>query len=431
MIKKLLLTSTIATIGFSNSSAIINEAMQYYKNKNYTKALQEFEKIATYKSSSGVDFYIGRSYYELGQYEKALSAYDRFLINNPQHKRAQLEVAQTYYKLKMYDEALGIFNTLLNDPSLPEVVKQNIQLRVASIKSKITKHNLKTSIIMGFGYDDNINNNTDAASYNVNIGDFTVPISSDRKDSFFYDTGLLFNHIYSHSELFALKNNVTLYHQNYERDTSKELTLISLNTAPVLRVFDSNIMLKFGYDHIWYSGDNYLDTFYFTPSISKAFGTNKMYHAALKIAKKDFTDAYENKDSLYYELKNRYMFQTKNYGIFTLDLTLSKEERDKGVDPNISHNKFLLSIFNSYDLTKDITLTSSMNYSEANYKHQDPSFSDTKREDEKYNLGLNMSYKYSKNTTVGLSYNYIDQSSNHKAYDYDKQIVKSYLQYSF
>ena len=44
---------------------------------------------------------------------------------------------------------------------------------------------------------------------------------------------------------------------------------------------------------------------------------------------------------------------------------------------------------------------------------------------------LNLSYAYSKDMIIALIYNYINQDSNQTPTDYDKDIIKTSIYYSF
>ena len=101
MRKITLLSILTASLLFAQEDiqSIKQSGIEYFKNNNYKLAIDEFTKISDYKQSASVDFYLARSYYELGMYEKALIVYERILINEPENKRVQLEIAQCYLML--------------------------------------------------------------------------------------------------------------------------------------------------------------------------------------------------------------------------------------------------------------------------------------------------------------------------------------------
>jgi hypothetical protein len=75
-------------------------------------------------------------------------------------------------------------------------------------------------------------------------------------------------------------------------------------------------------------------------------------------------------------------------------------------------------------------INSNVGFTNSNYRDLNPLFEE-KRKDDIYNFMLNLSYAYSKDTIVALIYNYINQNSNQVPTDYDKNILKTSIYYSF
>jgi hypothetical protein len=85
---------------------------------------------------------------------------------------------------------------------------------------------------------------------------------------------------------------------------------------------------------------------------------------------------------------------------------------------------------NSYQINDSYMINSNVGFTNSNYRDLNPSFEE-KRKDDIYNFMLNLSYAYSKDTIVALIYNYINQNSNQVPTDYDKNILKTSIYYSF
>lgn len=437
--KKILLSLTVvSSLLLANetqnlSQTIITKAMKSYQDKNYKVALEEFLKIKSFSDSAKVDYYIGRSYYELGDYEQALAAYERVAINEPNNKRVILETAQTYFMLGMYDEARSRFDIILSDPTVPEIVKSNILVRLNTIDSKTKKHFTNFAILLGYGFDTNINNTTGIGSYSVYIPQLGTNLNltpEKEKDSTFQEAGAILNHIYKYNENLAFKNGVTFYTQSYTEENSKDLSLISLSTTPIYTVDKTNYMVTFGFDHIWYGDDAYLNNYYMAPKISHLIKDNLIYEGSVKVTKKDFFQPNSDKNAVSYELSNKIMQQDNKYGIIGLEAILGTEKREKDTRTDVSKDYVSIKLNHTYKLSSQMSLNSHISYSDVNYKYKDINFL-TKRDDEIYSFGIGLSYEYSKQTILGLSYNYTNQNSNHEPFDYDKQVVKTSLYYNF
>ncbi len=438
MKKVLLSVAVVSSLLLANetqniSQTIIKKAMQSYQNKNYKIALEEFLKIKSFSDSAKVDYYIGRSYYELGDYEQALAAYERVAINEPNNKRVILETAQTYFMLGMYEEARTRFDIILADPTVPEIVKSNILARLNSIDSKTKKHFTNFGLLLGYGFDTNINNTTGIGSYSVYIPQLGTNLNltpEEEKDSTFQEIGTIFNHIYKHTENITLKNSVTFYTQSYTEENSKDLSLISLSTTPIYTVDKTNYMLTFGFDHIWYGDDAYLNNYYIAPKISHLIKDNLIYEGSVKVTKKDFFEPNSDKNGVSYELSNKIMQQDNRYGIIGLEAILGTEKRTKDTRTDVAKDHLSIKLNHTYKLYSNLSLNSNISYSDIKYKYTDINFL-SKRDDEIYSFGVGLSYEYSKQTILGLSYNYTNQNSNHEPFDYDKQVVKTSLYYNF
>lgn len=431
MKKKLILSILASSIIFAqeNIEDIKLKGLNFYKNNNYQLAIDEFFKIKDYNKSSSIDFYLARCYYETGQYEKALATYERIQINEPDNKRVKLEIAQTYLMLDSYETAKIGFLELLDDSSIPDVVKSNIETRLKQIHEKNTKHFFSSTLMFGWGEDSNINN-ASINSYNIKIIENPLP-GGDKIKSTFYETALLFNHMYIYDDILSFRNGLTFYKQDFTKDNSKQLDVISLNTSSILRNSDISYIATFGLDNVLYGDNHYLNNYSFTPKISYGINPSMIYETNLKFLNKKFVNVEDEKNNSWvYDYQNRFLTQTKDFGIFDLGLVFGKEIREEKIDYNVSKNNVSLLLGNTYQINNDYTLASNVSFTNNNYKDLNPWF-DEKRKDDIYNFMLNLSYAYNKDMIIALIYNYINQDSNQTPYDYDKDILKTSVYYNF
>ncbi len=435
MNKVLVLSALISSLLFSqeNVDVIKQKGIEYYKANNFQLAIEEFTKIDDYKQSLNIDFYLARSYYALGMYEKALIAYERILINEPDNKKVQLEIAQTYLMLDSLEIAKISFLELLNDPTIPTVVKDNIENRLKFIDQKTKKHFFASTFMFGWGYDDNINNTTSINSFNINVSNLglvNVP-SGDRLKSSFYETALLFNHMYKYDENIALKNGLVFYKQDFTRDSNKQLDVISFNTTPMYQMGDFSYGVILGIDNILYGDNRYLNNYSLSPKLSYLIDDTKIYETSLKFLTKRFVqETDEGNNSWVYEYQNRLMFQTQNYGMFDVSLVFGREIDDKNIRYDVAKDYETLSLGNNYKIDKELTLNSSISFNNVNYEDKNTLF-ETKRADDIYSAILGLSYSYDKDLTFGLNYSYVRQDSNQIPTDYDKSTIKTSVYYSF
>ncbi len=434
--KKIIILSILASsiiFAQENIEDIKLKGLEFYKNNNYQLAIDEFEKIKDYNKSSSIDFYLARSYYETSQFEKGLAIYERIQINDPDNKRVKLEIAQTYLMLDSYETAKIGFQELLDDSSIPDVVKSNIEARLKQIDEKSTKHSFSSTMMFGWGEDSNINNTTSSNNFNINVPSFgLLNVNSPEKvKSTFYETALLFNHMYSYDDTLSFRNGLTFYKQDFTKDNSKQLDVISLNMSPIIKNGDLAYIATFNLDNVLYGENHYLNNYSFSPKISYVIDPSLIYETNIKFLNKKFVNIDdEGNNSWVYEYQNKLLTQTQNFGIFDLGLVFGKENRVEKIRYDVSKDYFTLLLGNSYQINNDYILSSNISFTNNKYRDLNPSF-DIKREDDIYNFILNLSYAYNKNMIIALIYNYINQNSNQIPTDYDKDILKTSVYYNF
>lgn len=113
---------------------------------------------------------------ESGQWQQAELTLKAILAKNNQQHRARLELGLVYIQLGKREQALSAFNIILNEPTVPENVKQNIHqiiletqadlpqstaaeaspMETVSISESSVKHRFSGAISLSSGYDDNV-----------------------------------------------------------------------------------------------------------------------------------------------------------------------------------------------------------------------------------------------------------------------------------
>ena len=435
--KKLILFSILTTsLIFAQDDdieKIKQKGIEFYKNNEFSSAIEEFTKIDNYKITSSIDFYLARSYFEIEMFEKALIVYERILINEPDNTRVKLEIAQTYLMLKSYDIAEVSFKELLNDPTIPDNVKANINERVKLIEEKTKKHFVSSAIMFGVGQDTNINNTTNFDSFQINIPNLgTLDIQSDDKvKSSFYETALIFNHLYNYDENFSFRNNLVYYRQDFTKDNSKKLDVVSLSTTPIYTDNDISYGVTFGIDNILYGDNHYLNNYSLTPRISYIIDPTKIYETSVKVLNKDYIQATDDGNkSLVYEYQNKLILQTQDAGIFDMNLTFGRENPKDKTRYDVEKEYGIVSLANNYKISEQLSFNSLLSFNKANYRDENPLF-EGKRRDDIYSLALGLGYLYSKDINLGLNYSYVNQDSNYIPNDYNKSVIKTTVIHDF
>jgi tetratricopeptide (TPR) repeat protein len=97
-----------------SGSIFANEGIQYYKNKDYKKALAELQQaIRENPKDFQSHYYLGLTYGKLDQHHQAERSLKKAIELNPNLTSAYLSLGINQYKIKSYDSALKTFDQAL------------------------------------------------------------------------------------------------------------------------------------------------------------------------------------------------------------------------------------------------------------------------------------------------------------------------------
>ncbi|MBU0556721.1 MAG: DUF560 domain-containing protein [Alphaproteobacteria bacterium] len=110
------------------------------------------------------NYILGLAAADSGQVADAILAFQRVLATNPDHAQARAELARAYAMAGDIDTAREQFDTVVNDPSLPDPVRQRFDRIVRDYDRQISGGGSSVSgfVDVSGGYDSNINGATDA-----------------------------------------------------------------------------------------------------------------------------------------------------------------------------------------------------------------------------------------------------------------------------
>lgn len=380
--------------------------------------------LETNKINKNIAFMLGRSAYEIGKYEEALSAYNLILMEEPENSRVKLEVAQTYFAMQKYEESKKIFEDVLKNDSLPPIVKENIELTLKSLDEKDKKNFLRTTLMFGFGYDSNIENYS---------SEYLELSSSNEKSDKTTDYILSLNHRYKFSDLFFLENKFIGFSQKYLNYNEKNIDLVVIGTALSYYKDEYKLSLGIDYNHIWLDKSDYLNNYILYPSFEYKINKDLKYNSTIKIIKKDFKQAeYDYKDSALYEWQNSLILTTADYGVNTFSVSFGTDNKDRGNHYNVDNNFASIKYENIYPLSNTLVLTNSFEYYKDLFKENNVVSNNTRRKDDKFTVNTGIVKSINENLAVGASFTFINNNSNQELfYTYDKYLVKSNIYYSF
>ncbi len=171
----------------------------YFYAQDYGKAYNVlYVAFKADPADLSVNFYLGRSAFEIGAYESAIMAFDRILIMSPNSIRVKLELARCHMRLGAYEIARQYFYEVLASKP-PKIVRDNVDLLLADIATA-ERHNFFSGMVtVGISADDNVRSAPGNFQFIFPgaLGDITLDLSSSAVSDYYWSTTASLNHIYA------------------------------------------------------------------------------------------------------------------------------------------------------------------------------------------------------------------------------------------
>lgn len=395
------------------------KALNTFKNKDFDKSFIMFENLFnTYPTNKLVDFYYGRSAFELKNYEYAFSSFDRILINNPNDVRVRAEFARTLMMMKSYKEAKKEFETVLLMP-IPVNVRKNINKLIKVIDSKEKTYIFNKVAIFGFGWDNNVENNT---YLDVVSNGLTLDKEEKKEDSNFHLI-LVGNLIVPNktNEKFSWETTAITYTQEQNEHKNNNIQLLSLSSGIGYTNKNTKNLFSLTYDHIWVGGAQTLYVYGLADNFKYKIDSQNIFNFDIKIKNKKFSDEEDfDKNSRIKEFSIDYskILKNKKDKIVLLASYITERKREgTSVDVNKNTSKYKISY--TKEILKDYDIT--LSYQKEFNRYLDENSLVEKRSDDKKTYMGKINYKISKTKILSLEYNNNNNKSNNNAYSYKKQ----------
>jgi len=436
-----------------NISSIFDKAKKHYKEKNYTEAIKILSQLSSkYPNNTTINFYLGRSYFQIKDYEQATAPYERILILEPNHQRVRLELAQTYMMLNLNEDAIKNFTTVLNDPKTPKNVRENIEKRIEYIKNKVKKNFLFGSISFGITLDNNVLSQSgyvESPDIDVQLDYLESPIHKDT----IYTKNITLNHLYKYNENYSIINSITYTNQSYKNDNKRlnnretydsldyqyhdklETDVQSYSLKLSNTKGNSNLIYMIDASFIDVASEDYMKTYGLGVMYQKRFFTQNTFFTMLKYYDKSYSQIEDkNKDSRNIQALVGNNINTTDKNNISLLYIFTKEDIKNPtilVDTNVpgkqTHN---LIVENKYKVDKKLTLNSSISYGKL-FEDSIATGFINKRSDDTLTYLIGLNYLIYKNLTISSSYKYITNHSSVNLREYDKELIDFNLKYSF
>ncbi len=417
-----------------------NQAVELFNKNDFNEAYKLFSELFEKKpDDTKVNFYLGRAALETKQYEEALIAFERVLIVEPAHIRSRLEMARAYFELKEFDAADAEFDKVL-ESELPKTVKTQILAYKKAIDDAKKRHFLNGYLMIGAGWDSNINNGIGTKDYTIASPFGALTLTGDKPKSDYYHTQIFgLNHIWNLSSVtdgLFWQDGFTAYFQSYPKNDDSNARYFGLNVGPGYRTKNYEISLAFATDYLIYgSSSPYMQTYSVGPKASYKITDTLILEGSYTLKEKRYPKENKDRDSNYQEayLGLRKMIPTSG-SMLTLGFTGATEKEKNSAqnsgrtDVSNTIQRYSLGLYQP--IIEGLDMTANISYSRTEYDETDVSFLKIP-EDKAMVYGLGIMKSIGKSSMVTLNGTYTDNKSNIENKVYNKTGVSLNYVYNF
>ncbi len=413
----------------NNTTTQYKQALQFFNKKNYQRSYDLFNILfIDHLDDAKINFYLGRSAFELKKYNEAIIAYERVLFQKPNNIRVKLELARSFLLYKSYDEAKRMFNTIKNTKDISSKIIKLIDIYLEQIESRTSKHSIDGVFIIGYNDDSNINNTADPHTFGSLTYTDTAQSAKSHQEIF------VLNYKYKISDTLINKNNFLALNKSMFNNKHENKDLRLYKFAPsVIKTYSSKVNTKYGFftDSLYENKINTLKSYGIHPTINYRYNNTNIIKSSLKYKKKKYQQSADNdKDSsvsdLSFSITNIHSKKVLN----TYSTTYSTEKKDRGTRTDISNRNFLFSFQNKYMYKPYIALTTSLSYKETKYDEITTAYA-IRKKNKLISLGLSGTYIFNSKFILQTNVNHYDQNSNIKTDVYNKNTFAINLLRSF
>ena len=412
----------------------LQEGVEVFNTGQFQKAYDLLLKAFEHNPENlDLNFYLGRSAFEIKNYEMAIMAFERILISSPGENRVKLEIARAFQKLGANNTAIQYCREVLaTNP--PEAVKNNIHSFLAYIKKTEQKHIFNGQIATGIDWNNNIWASPSVSTVNTIIGNVNLTGSSSKKtQDWIYHTTVGIQHAYR----FPLSNNLwktdaTFYDAIYDKTSDLDIRYLGWNTGPELVFNDTRWGLRFLFNHIDLGNSEYQNGLGVKLLLDHSFTRYVLGHTVLKLEEKDFPNNPEkNAGNISLGFDINYLFKNNWIAMGV------KAEEENAVDDENSYKRYGSNISISRELPFDTTGSAGYAYQLSTYSEPGSLF-DKSRRDHQHSAGASLkkiiwqsSGKSGRTASLNLNYQHIWAFSNIALYEYEQDLIQLFLLYAF
>ena len=377
------------------------------------------------------DYALAIAAIDAGHYGAAIIALQRVLAVQPDNAAARAELARAYAMAGDIDTAREEFATVVDDPSLPDPVRQRFTGFVRQFDRQIAGGG---SDVSGFvdaraGYDSNINAATDLTQITIPLFSFLGPGAlgpgaRKRGDEFYELTGGVsgVHAIGRQNRLFG--SVLGNYRDNFDSGAFDQAALTG--TAGVAHTFANRdvVSLSAQAQRFWLDDDGYRDSYGAVAQYTHLLQQGRALTVSAQYNRLDF-DGQPLLDADRYAVAVGYVTRT-----ISASVQGGKEETVRQAGDAYSHWFANASLGAEVPVAQRVAVVGGVAFEMRRYDAPDALFL-VEREDERLDAQLGIKFALTDNLFVQPRASYTHNWSNIALYDYDRFTVSAGLRFEF
>jgi hypothetical protein len=366
------------------------------------------------------DYQLGIAAIDTARYGEAIIALQRVLVRQPDNAAARAELARAYALAGDIDTAREQFATVVDDPSLPDPVRQRFTGFVRQFDKQIAGGGSDVSgfVDVGLGYDDNINTATELNSIVIPLFSFLGPGqlgagARAQSDEFVDVTAGLsgVTAISRQDRLFAsVLGNVR---ENFTDETFDQAALTG--TAGYAHTFAGGDVVSVSgqVQQFWLGGDGFRTSYGVVGQYTKPLSQGRALTVSAQWNRLDFEgDPLRDAD--------RYALGVGLVGKrFVVNLTGGKEETRRAAGDAQSFSFIGANMGTELPVAKRLAVVAGAGFDIRRYDADDPLFL-TEREDERLDLQAGLKFAITDNLFLQPRATYTRNWSNIALFDFER-----------
>ncbi len=249
--------------------AQLAEALTYYYQEDYQRALTLFKIVAEQMDNLDISFWIATCAVQEQEYDLAVRHYRKMLSQNPELHRVRLDLADALIKSGDTDAAM-IELDIVKKTSPPKPVLDKIENRVKILERTSNRFKVAALMTQGLQFDDNISSGPSS----IYIDDALFPIMLDERNRKVsgknWLTSFSLNTSYDpgHPKEFMWNSGISLYN-SHNLDDYPEYNYLTVDifTGPCWMTGRNVIKVPVGFNDKYYGNERLSNSLHMDPSI--------------------------------------------------------------------------------------------------------------------------------------------------------------------